>query len=119
GSIHLDHEVLLPAIQDLPEMLQLRLAHVELATLDDIRLNVTGAGQQASRLNRVAVVGVSGRLENGVRTRRYDYVTRRTRLWGIEGLGIRPSSLPHLYYFFRRGGWTGRNGLCWRDRVRG
>jgi hypothetical protein len=42
SSVYLDHEVALPAFQNLPEVFQLRLAHVELAALDDIGLYVAG-----------------------------------------------------------------------------
>src|SRR5262249_4340501 len=37
-TVHLDHQVALPAIEDVAEVLALLLAHVLLATLGDIRL---------------------------------------------------------------------------------
>src|ERR1700730_2863107 len=60
SSVYLDHEVTLPAFQNLPEVFQLRLAHVELAALDDIGLYVAGDRKQATRLYGVVAVGIHG-----------------------------------------------------------
>src|SRR5690606_37024804 len=46
GAVDLEHQVALPAEQDGAEMLQLLLAHVLLAALDDVRLYIARTGQQ-------------------------------------------------------------------------
>src|ERR1700676_1691465 len=48
-AVDLDHEVALPAVENTAEVLELLLAHVQLAALDDVRLYVARTGEQASR----------------------------------------------------------------------
>src|SRR5690606_22532868 len=69
--VHLEHQVPLPVQQDGAEVLELLLAHVLLAALDDVRLDVARPGEQ------VLVVVVGG------------VVARRAllRLGGNRGLG--------------------------------
>src|SRR5258705_1745667 len=61
-AIHLHHEVALPAVENEAEVLGLLLAHVLFAALDDVRLYVARTGQQAPRLDRLAIVplGIPG-----------------------------------------------------------
>src|ERR1700693_6075060 len=63
GAIDLDHEVTLPVVENGAEVLELRLAHVQLAALDDVRLYVARACQQAPGL--VAVLRVGAQHANG------------------------------------------------------
>ena len=53
GAVDFDHQVALPAVEDAAEVLELLLAHVLLAALDDVRLYVARTGQQAPRLERL------------------------------------------------------------------
>ncbi len=56
-AVDFDHQIALPAIEDVAEVLELFLVHVQLAALGDIRLYVAGTCQEASGLQGVAVVG--------------------------------------------------------------
>ena len=49
GAVDLFHEVALPALQDLAEVLELLLAHVRFAALRHVRLDVARASEQAAR----------------------------------------------------------------------
>jgi hypothetical protein len=71
GAIHLHHQVALPAVEDGAEVLELLLAHVLFAALDDVRLYVARPGEQAARLQTLAVirVGVHGRRRAARRRR--------------------------------------------------
>src|SRR5215469_1323111 len=60
GAIDFLHEVTLPGVEDAAEVLELLLAHVQLAALDDVRLNVARAGEQAPGVHRIAVLAVHG-----------------------------------------------------------
>ena len=60
GAVDFDHQVALPAVEDAAEVLELLLAHVLLAALDDVRLYIARTGQQAARLERLAVVRLGG-----------------------------------------------------------
>src|SRR5690348_3798992 len=59
-AVDLDHQIALPAIEDVAEVLELFLAHVLLAALDDVGLNVARACQQASGLRAFDFVGIGG-----------------------------------------------------------
>src|SRR5258706_15167967 len=56
SAIDFHHQVALQAQQDLLEMTQLLLAHVLLAALGDVRLDVAWAGQQAPRVRRIVLI---------------------------------------------------------------
>src|SRR4029077_1544097 len=57
-TIHFHHEVALPAVEYQAEVLELLLAHVLFAALGDVRLYVARTGEQAPRLDRLAVVTI-------------------------------------------------------------
>src|SRR5688572_20448290 len=59
GAVHFDHEVAFPGEQDEAEVLELLLAHVLLAALDDVGLDVARSGEQG--FDAVALFGVRQR----------------------------------------------------------
>ena len=65
GAIDFFHEIALPAVQDVPEVLELLLVHVRLATLGDVRLNIARAGEQAAGVVVAVVVGGGGARAGG------------------------------------------------------
>src|SRR6185312_1120255 len=107
GAIDLDHQIALPAVEDHAEVLELLLAHVLLAALGDIGLDVARTGEEASWLCAFDLVcfGWGG----GHGRRHVDVVTGmgdgRLRVLGC-GLG----GLAHLGGCFRSRWDDGRRG---------
>src|ERR1700730_961567 len=112
-TIHLHHEVALPAVENQAEVLELLLAHVLFAALDDVRLYVARTGQQAPRLDRLAVVdiGIHGGDRRGSGAGRRDHRRRDRRWCGRSRRAQWPSQLdrrripgggPGCHRLFRR-----------------
>src|SRR6185437_2380939 len=107
GAIDLDHQIALPAVEDHAKVLELLLAHVLLAALGDIGLDVARSCEEAAGLRAFDLVrvgggsGHSGRyvvdVVAGICDRRLR--GRDCRLRG--GLGCGMSGLAHLCDCFR------------------
>src|SRR5262249_4521970 len=132
-AIDLHHQIALPAVENVAEVLELLLAHVQLAALDDVRLYVARAGEQATGLDAFVVVAVGGRrnaggVQCGGRRTRGRLVGRggAQRLADFRGrLGFRRRDcgrgLAWSSDHRRALAWvrTGRNADAWRIRLAG
>src|SRR4029077_15554005 len=82
GSIHLDHQVALPGVENVAEVLELLLVHVQLAALDDVGLYIARSREKAPRLDALAFIAF------GVQPRRCGAdrggLGRRRRRWYCE-----------------------------------
>ncbi len=118
SAVDFDHQVPLPAIQNVAKVLRLLLAHVLFAALDDVRLNVARTRKQASRLDAVVfiVVGSTQRMGRKACARGCQNFARSARrLFRCLLFGGGWSSLAHLDGFFRIRG----NGVLRRLQRRG
>src|SRR5689334_11270233 len=61
GAVDFFHEVALPAVEDVAEVLELLLVHVRLATLGDVRRYIARAGEQAAGFDSLVAFFAAGR----------------------------------------------------------
>src|SRR6185295_7202216 len=95
GAVDFFHEVALPAVEDVAEVVELHIVHVRLITLGDVRRYIARTGEQAAGFDSIVTFFAGrrthARAHRALRVRHggrgHDVALRRRTL--AHGLGIR------------------------------